>query len=46
MVSAATARGVVMRRAGIVSEPVSDCIRYEHAGTLMSRRCGPRIPQW
>ncbi|GAA2374643.1 hypothetical protein GCM10010246_81930 [Streptomyces cuspidosporus] len=31
LVSSAVARGVVVRRARIVSEPVTDCIRYEHA---------------
>ncbi|WP_394346723.1 DUF6879 family protein [Streptomyces dangxiongensis] len=30
----ATARGVVFRRAHIVSEPVSPCSRYEHACTF------------
>lgn len=42
MVSAATARGVVIRRARIVSEPVSDYIRYEHAGTQMNIDAGDR----
>ncbi len=33
MVREAVGRGVVMRRARIVSVPVTDYIRYEHAGT-------------
>lgn len=34
MIRAAVARGVVVRRARIVSEPVTAYIRYEHAGTV------------
>ncbi|MDY0816382.1 DUF6879 family protein [Kitasatospora purpeofusca] len=33
IVREAVARGVVMRRARIVSEPVTDCIRWEYAVT-------------
>ncbi|MFE2326023.1 DUF6879 family protein [Streptomyces sp. NPDC059385] len=43
LVAAATARGVVMRRARIVSEPVSDYIRYEHAGTQMNIDAGEQV---
>ncbi|MDX3585099.1 DUF6879 family protein [Streptomyces europaeiscabiei] len=37
------ARGVVVRRARIVSEPVSDYIRYEHAGTAVNMEAGERV---
>ncbi|WPB92686.1 DUF6879 family protein [Streptomyces malaysiensis] len=37
------ARGVVVRRARIVSEPVSDYIRYEHAGTVVNIHAGERV---
>ncbi|MFD9394793.1 DUF6879 family protein [Streptomyces sp. NPDC060000] len=37
------ARGVVVRRARIVSEPVSDYIRYEHAGTAVNVDAGERV---
>ncbi len=43
MVQAATARGVVMRRVRIVSEPVSDYIRYEHAGTTVNTAAGEEV---
>ncbi|MFI9584062.1 DUF6879 family protein [Streptomyces sp. NPDC052236] len=43
LVSAATARGVVMRRARIVSEPVTDYIQYEHAGTQMNIDAGEQV---
>ncbi|MEU3519708.1 DUF6879 family protein [Streptomyces sp. NPDC006654] len=43
MVSRATARGVVVRRARVVSEPVTDYIRYEHAGTIVNVRAGERV---
>jgi hypothetical protein len=36
-------RGVVMRRARIVSEPVSDYIRFEHAGTPVNISAGEEI---
>ncbi|MFE3070821.1 DUF6879 family protein [Streptomyces sp. NPDC059247] len=35
LVAEAVSRGVVMRRARIVSEPVTDYIRFEHAGTAV-----------
>ncbi|MER5183286.1 DUF6879 family protein [Streptomyces sp. NPDC002896] len=37
------ARGVTVRRARIVSEPVSDYIRYEHAGTPVNLHAGERV---
>ncbi|MFE0132380.1 DUF6879 family protein [Streptomyces sp. NPDC059037] len=37
------ARGVTVRRARIVSEPVSDYIRYEHAGTPVNLSAGERV---
>ncbi|MGA5216616.1 DUF6879 family protein [Streptomyces cinereoruber] len=43
LVQEATARGVVMRRARIVSVPVSEYIRYEHAGTHLNIEAGELI---
>ncbi|MFF0551994.1 DUF6879 family protein [Streptomyces sp. NPDC004311] len=43
LVRQATARGVVMRRARIVSVPVSEYIRYEHASTFMNVEAGELI---
>ncbi|MEU0342688.1 DUF6879 family protein [Streptomyces bobili] len=43
MISRAVARGVVVRRARIVSEPVTDYIRYEHAGTVVNVRSGEQV---
>ncbi|NED14378.1 DUF6879 family protein [Streptomyces sp. SID9124] len=39
----ATARGVSVRRARIVSEPVSEYIRYEHAGTVVNIHAGEDV---
>ncbi|MFD4171186.1 DUF6879 family protein [Streptomyces albidoflavus] len=39
----AVARGVVMRRARIVSEPVTDYIRYEHAITPLNLQAGEDV---
>lgn len=39
----ATARGVVMRRARIVSEPVTDYIRYEHDLTFANVAAGELV---
>ncbi|MEV5680693.1 DUF6879 family protein [Streptomyces sp. NPDC052179] len=36
-------RGVVMRRARIVSEPVSEYIRYEHSGTFTNIAAGEQV---
>ncbi|KUM80182.1 hypothetical protein J7F01_33255 [Streptomyces sp. ISL-22] len=43
MISRAVARGVVVRRARIVSEPVTDYIRYEHAGTAVNVQAGEQV---
>ncbi|MFJ6566466.1 DUF6879 family protein [Streptomyces sp. NPDC091292] len=39
----AVARGVTIRRARIVSEPVSEYIRFEHAGTLLNIQAGEEV---
>lgn len=36
-------RGVVVRRARIVSEPVSEYIRYEHSGTFTNVAAGEQV---
>lgn len=43
LVKDAVARGVVMRRARIVSEPVTDHIRYEHAITPLNLQVGEDV---
>jgi len=43
LVSRAVARGVGVRRARIVSEPVSDYIRYEHASTGVNVHAGEQV---
>ncbi|MGW6743798.1 DUF6879 family protein [Streptomyces sp. NPDC055025] len=43
MISRAVARGVVVRRARIVSEPVTDYIRYEHSGTAVNLHAGELV---
>lgn len=43
LVRPAVARGVVVRRARIVSEPVTDYIRYEHAVTPMNLAAGEEV---
>ncbi|MFC8899865.1 DUF6879 family protein [Streptomyces cinereoruber] len=43
LVQEATARGVSIRRARIVSVPVSEYIRYEHAGTHLNIEAGELI---
>ncbi|MGW7369211.1 DUF6879 family protein [Streptomyces sp. NPDC054841] len=45
LISRAVARGVVVRRARVVSEPVTDYIRYEHAGTTVNVHAGEQV-QW
>ncbi|MFJ2060628.1 DUF6879 family protein [Streptomyces sp. NPDC087908] len=42
-VRTATGRGVAVRRVRIVSEPVSDYIRYEHAGTTVNVLAGEEV---
>ncbi|MFE3887027.1 DUF6879 family protein [Streptomyces lydicus] len=43
LISRATARGVTVRRARIVSEPVTDYIRYEHAGASVNVHAGELV---
>ena len=43
LVTDAISRGVVMRRARIVSEPVTDYIRYEHAITPVNLAAGELV---
>ncbi|MET7384885.1 DUF6879 family protein [Streptomyces sp. NPDC005529] len=43
LVSQAVARGVSVRRARIVSEPVTDYIRYEHASTVVNVHAGEEV---
>lgn len=43
LVAAAVARGVVVRRARIVSEPVTDYVRFEHAGTDWNLAAGEQV---
>ncbi|WP_228915876.1 DUF6879 family protein [Streptomyces sp. DH20] len=43
LISSAVARGVTVRRARIVSEPVSSYIRYEHAGTAVNVHAGELV---
>ncbi|MBH1933472.1 hypothetical protein I5Q34_04075 [Streptomyces sp. AV19] len=40
LISGTVARGVVVRRARIVSEPVTDYIRFEHASTFLTEQAG------
>ncbi|MFJ9176989.1 DUF6879 family protein [Streptomyces sp. NPDC102360] len=43
LVSCTVARGVAMRRARIVSEPVTDYIGYEHAGATVNIHAGEDV---
>jgi hypothetical protein len=43
LVQEVTAKGVVVRRARIVSEPVSDHIAFEHSGTFTNVAAGEQI---
>ncbi len=43
MIARAVGRGVTVRRARIVSEPVTDYIRYEHAGTVVNVAAGEQV---
>lgn len=43
LVSDATSRGIAVRRARIVSEPVSDYIRFEHELTSMNLAAGEEV---
>ncbi|MFJ6466382.1 DUF6879 family protein [Streptomyces sp. NPDC091387] len=43
LIQTATARGVTVRRARVVSEPVTDYIRYEYAGTPVNIHAGEQV---
>ncbi len=43
LVSGAVGRGVAMRRARVVSTPVTDYIRFEHTGTPMNIEAGEQV---
>ncbi|MGW4981937.1 DUF6879 family protein [Streptomyces mirabilis] len=43
LISSTVARGVTVRRARVVSEPVSEYIRYEHAATGVNVAAGERV---
>ena len=43
LVSRTVVRGVAVRRARIISEPVSDYIRYEHASTEVNVHAGEQV---
>jgi hypothetical protein len=43
VVAEAVGRGVVMRRARIVSEPISAYVRYEYDGTFTNMAAGERV---
>ncbi|MEV6551713.1 DUF6879 family protein [Streptomyces sp. NPDC051597] len=43
LVRETVARGVTMRRARVVSEPVTDYIRFEHAGTAVNLAAGELV---
>ncbi|GAA0459064.1 DUF6879 family protein [Streptomyces stramineus] len=43
LIRSTVARGVVVRRARVVSEPVTDYIRYEHAGTVVNLHAGEQV---
>jgi hypothetical protein len=43
LITPALERGVALRRARIVSEPVSEYIRYEHGGTVVNVQAGEQV---
>ncbi|MCQ8189557.1 DUF6879 family protein [Streptomyces rugosispiralis] len=43
LVSEAVGRGVIMRRARIISEPVSEYIRFEYSGTIHNIEAGELV---
>ncbi|MFF0227595.1 DUF6879 family protein [Streptomyces sp. NPDC004629] len=43
LIQETVARGVVVRRARIVSEPVSEYIRFEHSGTFTNVAAGEQV---
>ncbi|MBO3752148.1 hypothetical protein J5X84_39320 [Streptosporangiaceae bacterium NEAU-GS5] len=46
LIRATVARGVVVRRARVISEPVSDYIRYEHHATPYANLAGGEAVRW
>ncbi|WP_214413782.1 DUF6879 family protein [Sphaerisporangium fuscum] len=46
LVRSAVVRGVTVRRARVVSEPVSDYIRYEHSATPYANLAGGEQVRW
>ena len=43
LITRSVGRGVEVRRARVVSEPVSDYIRYEHAGAVVNLGAGEQV---
>lgn len=43
LIRSSAARGVAVRRARIVSEPVTEYIRFEHAGTVVNVLAGEQV---
>ncbi|MEO3973161.1 DUF6879 family protein [Streptomyces sp. CAU 1734] len=43
LIRGTVSRGVVVRRARIVSEPVTEYIQYEHAGTVVNIHAGEQV---
>ncbi|MFF4352213.1 DUF6879 family protein [Streptomyces sp. NPDC001530] len=43
LIRCTVARGVVVRRARVVSEPATDYIRYEHAGSVVNVHAGEQV---
>lgn len=43
LIQESTSRGVAVRRARVVSEPVSEYIQYEHAGTSVIVEAGEQV---
>ncbi|MBP2403496.1 DUF6879 family protein [Streptomyces syringium] len=43
LIQRTVARGVAVRRARVVSEPVTDYIKYEHAGTVVNLQAGEQV---
>ncbi|WP_240506190.1 DUF6879 family protein [Thermoactinospora rubra] len=46
LIKETVSRGVVVRRARIVSEPISDYIRYEHYATPFANLAGGEMVRW
>lgn len=43
LIARVRARGATVRRARVISEPVTDYIRYEHAGTVVNLTAGEEV---